>query len=245
MTVELYNGDCLEVMKTLNSESIDCIITDPPYGVNFKNTSYNDKEDYVFRFVFEWYKEFYRLLKNNSYLFMFVGVKTIYKWIEEGIKAGFEYKNIIATRSFNNGSVVAKNNFGFQFQPILLFSKGHGKDFNKVDFIPTSKEWLNDKRNKNPKPFTYAYPNWIKSEWCFSTAKNSLKNNHPNEKNVKLIKYFIKTSSDTNNLILDPFMGSGSTGVACLNTNRNFIGIELDENYFNIAKKRIEDVQSI
>ncbi len=71
---------------------------------------------------------------------------------------------------------------------------------------------------------------------------NILRNKeHPTEKPIELMKLYIENSSNENDTVLDPFMGSGSTGVACKNTNRNFIGIELDENYFNIAKKRIEE----
>lgn len=67
---------------------------------------------------------------------------------------------------------------------------------------------------------------------------------HPTQKPVALLEYLIKTYTNENDIVLDNCMGSGSTGVACLNTNRNFIGIELDENYFNIAKERIEKVES-
>ena len=64
---------------------------------------------------------------------------------------------------------------------------------------------------------------------------------HPTEKNVDMLKVFVENNTDEAQTVLDPFMGSGSTGIACKNTNRNFIGIELDENYFNIAKERIEN----
>lgn len=239
--IQLYNGDCIDVMQQIPDKSIDGIISDPPYAVNFKNDFYNDDKDFVLSQMPLWYKEWYRVLKDNCYMFLFVGVKTLHNWIEEGIKAGFTYKNIIATRSFNNGAPTPKNNFGFQFQPVLLFSKGDGKAFNKVDFIPTSAEWLKDKRNKNPKPYTYAYPNWIKTEWAFASAKNSVKNNHPNEKNVELIKFFVELSTNENEIVLDSFMGCGTTGIACQKTKRDFIGIELDTNYFNIAKERIEN----
>lgn len=131
----LHNGDCLEEMKKIADESVDCIVTDPPYGVSFKNNFYNDDKEKVFSNVPHWFKEYYRIMKDDSFMFIFVGVKTIHNWIQAGIDAGFEYKNIIATRSFNNGSPTPKNNFGFQFQPILVFSKGKGRPFNKVDFI--------------------------------------------------------------------------------------------------------------
>lgn len=241
--MQLFNTDCLDTMKTIPSNTIDGIVIDPPYGVEFHNHFYDDSRETVFSNAPKWFREYYRILKENSYMFVFVGVKTIHEWIQAGIDAGFEYKNIVATRSFNNGSPTPKNNFGFQFQPILVFSKGKGKPFNNVDFIPTSAEWFKDKRNKNPKPYTYSYPNWIKTEWCFASAKSSISNLHPNQKNVDLIKFLIKISTNKGDTILDSFMGSGTTGVACTECDRNFIGIEMDSKYFKVAKERIEKSQ--
>lgn len=238
----LYNNDCLTIMKDMPAESIDLILADPPYGVDFKNDIYNDNSDYIEQLIPVWYKEMYRVIKKDCYVVLYVGVRNLNIWISEAIKAGFTYKNIIATRCFNNGSPTPKNNFGFQFQPILLLSKGKGKDFNEVDFIPTSKGWFKDKRNKNPKPYTYAYPNWIKTEWGFATVKSASKNLHPNEKNVDMLKFFTGVLSNKNDVVLDCFMGCGSTGVAALETGRDFIGIELDDKYFNIAKERLEKI---
>lgn len=243
----LFNDDCLKVMQRLNAENIkvDAIITDPPYGVSFKNNFYDDTKETVFGSVPLWFQQWYELLNDNSYLFLFVGVKTIHCWIKAGIDSGFNFKNIVATRSFNNNATIPKNNFGFQFQPILVFSKGVGKNFNKADFIPTSKDWFKDKRNKNPQPYTYLYPNWIKTEWGFATVKRTIKNLHPNEKNADLIKFFVELVTMPNDTVLDPFMGSGSTGVACGKSKRNFIGIELDKQYFELAQNRLVDYDII
>ena len=236
----IYNGECVSVMQNhIEDNSIDLIITDPPYGVGFKTDLYDDSLETVVNEMPIWYKEWYRILKEDSYLYLFVGVKTLHIWIQKGIEAGFTFKNVLATRSFNNGSVTPKNNFGFQFQPVLVFSKGKGKDFNDIDFIPTSEEWFNDKRNIDPKPYTYAYPNWIKTEWCFATAKRSTDNLHPNEKNVDLIKFLIEISSNENDIVLDCFMGCGSTGVAAMMSNRYFFGIEIDKEFCNFSKKRL------
>lgn len=237
--MKLFNNDCMEIMETMESNSIDSIITDPPYGVNYKNDFYDDNYDYIVPKLSFWYEEWYRILKDGCYLFLFVGVKTIHHWIQEGINAGFTYKNIIATSAYCNGSVMCRNNFSFLFQPILVFSKGKGKPFNEVDFIPTSESWLKDKRNKNPKPFTYQYPNFIRTDWAFATEKRASKNLHPNEKNVKLLKFLVEISTKEKEVVLDCFMGCGSTGLACLNANRNFIGIEINKNYFNICKERL------
>lgn len=239
--IKLYNGDFVEQSsKNIKNNSIDVIITDPPFGVGFKNDFYDDSLEYIMRNIDNWYKEWFRVLKNNSFLFLFVGVKTLHIWIQKGIEAGFEYKNVLATRSFNNGAITPKNNFGFQFQPIIVFSKGKGKNFNKVDFIPTSEEWLNDTRNTNPKPYTYSYPNWIKTEWCFASAKRSDDNLHPNEKNVDLIQFLVEISTKKGEVVLDTFMGSCSTGVAAIEAERSFVGIELDTNYHKFSIERLK-----
>lgn len=239
--IQLYDGDCLELMKKMNDNSVDLILTDPPYGVNFKNDFYDDSLDNIISSMPKWFEEWYRILKDNSYLYLFVGVKTIHHWINEGIKAGFNYKNIIATRSFNNGNITPKNSFGFQFQPILIFSKGQGKNYNNIDFFPTSKEWFKDKRNKNPKPFTYQYTNFIPTNIVYATEKRATVSIHPNEKNIKLLKFLIEISTNEQDIVLDPFMGSGTTGIASIKANRNFIGMEINETYFNIAKERINE----
>ena len=236
----IYNGECVEVMqKYLKNNSVDLIVSDPPFGTDFKTDLYDDSLDTVASQIPGWYQEWYRVLKKDSYLYVFVGVKTLHIWIQKGIEAGFTFKNVLATRSFNNNSFVPKNNFGFQFQPILVFAKGKGKDFNNVDFIPTSEDWFNDKRNTNPKPYVYDYPNWIKTEWCFANTKRSSDNLHPNEKNVDLIKFLIEISTKENEVVLDSFMGCGSTGVASMLSNRCFIGIEIDKDYCEFSKKRL------
>lgn len=236
---KLYNGEYLKVVSEIQTESIDCIVSDPPYGVGFKEAEYIDDKDFVLNEMPKWYKEWFRVLKPNGFMFLFVGVRNLHQWIQKGIDTGFTYKNIIATRSFNNGSIRGSSNFGFQFQPVLVFSKGNGHKLNEIDFIPTSDCWEKDKRNKNPKPYTYDYPNWIKTEWAFATAKRANKSYHPNEKNVELIKFLIEVATNRDEIVFDSFMGSGSTGVACANADRKFIGIELNKEYFNIACERI------
>ena len=241
--IEVYCDDCLKIMDSMikNGEKVDFIITDPPYGVGFKNNFYDDSNEYILKEMPKWFCCWFDLLKDDCFLFLFVGVKTIHNWILTGIENGFNYKNIIATRSFNNGSKRAKNNFGFQFQPIIIFSKGEGKKFNNVDFFETSYEWLNDKRNKNPNKYTYEYPNFIKTETSYATEKHSFKSTHPNEKNIQLIEFFIKISTNDNDLILDSFAGSGNTGISCINTNRRCILIEKEEKYCEIIKNRLKN----
>lgn len=238
--IYLFNKEFPEATRQLSNDCIDLIVTDPPYGVNFEQNFYNDSTEHVLNSVNVWFLEMYRLLKPGSLLYMFVGVLQIHEFIQAGIAAGLKYKNILAVRSFNNGAKRAKNNFGYQFQPVLLFSKGKARNLNDINAIPTSPGWYNDKRNKNPNKFTYEYPNWFKTEWFFASAKRAAKTIHPNEKNVDFIKFLIEVSTNPGDHVLDPFMGSGTTGIAATITGRNFTGVELDTNYYNIAKERIK-----
>lgn len=240
--MKLFNEDCLEVMKQLPDKSVDCIVSDPPFGVNYKNKIYNDGHDYILNNMNQWLSEMFRVLKDDGFCFLFVGVKTIHEWINASIESGFNYKNIIATSTYHSDKLRIKNNFNFQLQPIIVLSKGNGREFNKVDFIPTSASWLKDKRNPNPKPYTYDYPDFIKPEWSFSTIKRKKGERlHPNEKNVDLIKFLIEVTTNENDIVMDTFMGCGSTGIACKKCNRDFIGIELDKHYFDLAKERIDE----
>ena len=88
----VFNGDCLPLMKQVQPESIDLILTDPPYGVNFKNEFYDDSKESVLGAMPEWFFEWYRILKDDSYLMLYVGVKTLHHWISAGIKTGFNFK---------------------------------------------------------------------------------------------------------------------------------------------------------
>lgn len=247
---KLNKGNCAKYLSGLKDSSVDLLCSDPPYFVSYKQDIYDDSKDKILTMIPSWFKEWHRLLKDDSYLFLHVGIKNINVWIDEGIRAGFTFKNIIATRAFNNGSMVA-NNFAFVMQPILVFSKGKGRKFNKVDFFPTSEEWQKDKRNKNAKPFTYQYPNFIPTEITYGTevfggmSAAQADKAHPNAKNVKLIQFLIQISTDEGDIVLDPFMGSGTTGVAALQCGRNFIGCEMNKLWFENSFKRISNANPL
>ena len=243
VSLRCHNADCFDVLPKIPSESVDLVITDPPYGVNFKNDFYNDNNDDVIMQMPTLFSELKRVMKPNSYLFIFLGVKNLHLWTKCALDSGLTFKNIVATRAFTNKAIPTKNNFVFQFQPVLVLSKGGGRKFNDVDFVPTSEQWFKDKRNKNPQEFTYSYPNWIKSEWAYATPTGKRNNTtgHPNEKNVDLLQFFVKIASDEGDVVLDPFMGSGSCGVACRELKRQFVGIEKDKHWFDVANGRLKN----
>lgn len=232
---KIHNCDCLDLINKIPNNSIDLIITDPPYGVNFnKNTLYNDSKSYVFGNINDWIDSMYNVLKENSHIYIFVPTLEIDKWVY-AVKEKFEFKNIITVPTYTTNRYL-RNNFNFISQFIIFASKGKSKPLNKVDWIKTSKDWINDKRNKNPKEYTYSYPN------LFNNIKGNPKNNkfikniHPNSKNIELCEKLILISSNKNDIVLDIFCGSGNILQAAKNMERQYIGCEKDEGIFNKIK---------
>lgn len=203
MEQKIIQGDCLEEMKKLESESIDLILTDPPYGLN-KEGIKNDRDIWAYGL-----SDYYRVLKNDSWLCLYSSIKEIGNVINLVESLGFVYKWQHITY-INNGMVRGRLGFN-KFMVCLIFSKG------------------------NPK---------IKKQICdIKVVSNSSKQRkaipHPTPKYVEAIEDMVKNLSKEGEIVLDCFMGSGSTGVACKNMNREFIGIELDKEYFELAKQRI------
>lgn len=239
----LHEGDCLPFLRSMADGSVDAIVTDPPYGTNFRTDIYDDAKETVEALIPSWYREWFRLLKPGGYCFLYCGILNINVWIDEALACGFAFRNVLATRSFNRGSASAKGNFCFEFQPILVLSKGKGREFNRVDFFPQSEEWKRDRRNRHPSDFTYAYSNWIPSEICYGTETfggSEGADFHPNAKSVKMERFLIEISTCPGDVVLDPFLGSGTTGVAALETGRDFVGCEADARWFRKSRRRIE-----
>ena len=249
---KLYLGDCLKVMNELINEGIkvDAIICDPPYGTTAC------KWDSIIP-LDEMWERLNKLIKDNGAIVLFGSQPFTTNLIYSNIK-NFKHQWIWNKNSAGN-ILVAK------YQPlkieeeILVFSKKGQKvnyypvfiegEKNRTNEAPTVKE--SDlfsgiksgkfyKTEKNKKG-TQRYPKNIINISTQSTECANSKRVHPTQKPVDLLEYLIKTYTNEGELVLDFTMGSGSTGVACMNTNRKFIGIELDENYFNIAKERIEN----
>ncbi|MFT8477716.1 MAG: DNA methyltransferase [Liquorilactobacillus sp.] len=214
--IDLQKGDCLELMKKIPSNSIDLILTDSPYGINFQSNYRKNKHlkiqndsnlDWLDHFVFECNK----VLKNDSALMMFSSWHHV-DYFKASIEKYFKIKNILIWEKNNTGMGDLKGQFAPKYEFIFFAVKG--------------KPLLKGKRDSDI--------------LNFKKTGNKL---HPTQKPVDLLKYLINKLTDESNTVLDPFMGSGSTGVACVNTNRDFIGMELDDEYFKIAQKRIREAK--
>ena len=249
MDYKLYQGDCLELMKNIRDKSIDCIICDLPYGVTSKN-----KWDTIIPYEPLW-KEYKRIIKDNGPIILFGQDKFTAKTMLSNEK--MHRYNLIWNKVLTSGFLNAGRMPLREHEDIMIFYKklptynpqftegkplhGMGEKFKKVKNNNNNYNDFNSCNNPsaNREGDTKKYP---KSILTFPRPASS-KMLHPTEKPVELLEYLIKTYSNENDVILDNCMGSGSTGVAALNTNRRFIGIELDEKYFNIAKDRLENIR--
>ena len=210
----LYHGDCIDIMKKMNNESVDLILTDPPYGIDFQSHRRKDvykkiQNDTSLEWLDTFFKDANRIMKTNTAIYVFCSWHNIDKF-KIAFEKYFKLKSIIVWVKNNHGSGDLKGSYAPRHEFILYGNKGRrlfeGKRYDDVVFF-----------NKTGNKY------------------------HPTEKPVDLLNMYIENSSKENDIVFDPFMGSGSTGIAALNLNRKFIGVELDENYFNIAKKRIEN----
>lgn len=212
--MNLLQGDCLELMKDIPDGSVDMILTDPPYGMEFQSgyrtIRYEKiKGDHSLYWLGDFVDEIFRVSKNNTAHYIFCSFHHIDKF-KQAIEKKFKVKNILTWVKNNTSMGDLRGDFAPKTEFIIFFHKG--------------RRIINGKRDSNVLEF--------------KRTGNKL---HPTQKPIDMTEYLIGKFSDEGELILDPFMGSGTTGVACKNLNRNFIGMELDETYFNIAKERIEN----
>ena len=214
--VKLYLGDCLEIMRTMPDKSVDAVITDPPYGIDYSTG---------------WLPEsipgdYYSIIGNGS----IIGDKTT------------SMRDFIIDWCNNNNIPLAVFGSSRICEPIgyiarLIWDKGESAGMGNLsipwkpnyDFIHIFGTGWKGKRNSS-----------ILSE--VNISRIAMGRMHPHEKPISLIRQIIE-KLPKECTILDPFMGSGTTGVACVQTNRNFIGIEIDPGYYKIAEKRIHDAQ--
>ena len=242
--IKLIHGDCLEKMKDIPDGSIDCVITDPPYGTTAC------KWDTCIPFEPMW-EQLKRVTKKNGAVVLFGSQPFTsalvmsnpkmfkYEWVWEKDKSGniavLKYQ---PAKTHENIIVFSQEPHFYkpQMEQRLEKNKRNNKPrMNKVG-IQGNKEFFVEKSRGAD---DVKYPTSVKR---FNVQRGGV---HPTQKPVPLMEYLIKTYTNEGETVLDFTMGSGTTGVACKNINRNFIGIELDPEYFKIAEKRINESNRI
>lgn len=249
---KLYQGNCLEVMDKLINQNIkiDCILTDPPYGTTSAKCDKNKIN------LYEMWEKINKLIKSNGAIVLFASQPFTTELISSNFK-NYKY-NWVWKKTKPSGFAHSKNMPMKITEDICVFSNapiGHKSQLGnrRMEYNPQGVTELKEKEVKSVWHGEYkgarekqtgkkymamtGFPNNLLEFANIAPAKTV----HPFQKPIDLLEYLIKTYTNENNLVLDFTMGSGSTGVACLNTNRRFIGIELDKEYFDIAKERLKE----
>lgn len=252
--VRLYKGDCLDLMSYINDFSVDLILCDLPYGTTASNW---DKEIPI-NYLWEHYD---RILKPNGTIILFANGIFTPRVMSSNIE---EYKyRLVWIKNNSTNFVHAKNRPLVKSEDILIFSKGSmghksllgdkRMTYNPQGLIPC-KQVIKQGKSRfgtvaGNRPSHLHEDEIFVREWTNYPCDVIMdipdlppnKKLHTNEKPVPLLEYLIKTYSNEGEIVLDNCMGSGTTGIASVNTNRNFYGIELSDKYFNIAQRRINE----
>lgn len=234
--INLYNGDCLEIMESIPEKSIDLILTDLPYGTT------DCKWDSVIPFTPLW--ELYnRIVKENGVIALFAAQPFTTRLIHSNMK-NFRYCWYWKKRNATGGQF-AKVQPMRCVEDICIFYKKKPtykpQGLIKLDKPIWKKPRVGELYEFRGKGNIQKYTNYPKNLIEFPKDRA---NKHPTQKPVALLEYLIKTYTNEGETVLDSCMGSGSTGVAAINTNRRFIGIELDRKYYEIAEERINKVSA-
>ncbi len=235
--IRLYNNDCISAMKELENDKINLIVTDPPYNLgNFmknRDTNLSKMRDNFFGSAGwddmefdEWQKsmdnffcEAARVMKKGGSMIVFMAIIKVETIIKLAERHGFYYKT---TGIWHKTNPMPRNM--------------------NLHFVNSTEAWVYFVYKKRTGTFNNGgtmFHDFVETSVTPNGERKYGK--HPTQKPEILIKHFIKILSNENDWILDPFMGSGTTGIVAKRNNRNFIGVELDKNYFEIAKQRIEE----
>ena len=243
---KIYNMDCLEGMRYIDDKSIDMILCDLPYGTTAC------KWDVIIPFKPLW-EQYERIINDNGVIVLFGTQPFTSALVMSNIKL-FKYEWIWC-KSRALGFTHCKNAPMKKHENILVFSKAnikHKGQSNRMNYypqglIPYGKEVDGDKSCKadsnghrfarpSNKKYIQEYTNYPVSLLYFNNEGKTI---HPTQKPIALFEYLIKTYTNEGELVLDNCIGSGTTAIACINTNRNYIGFELDKQYYDIANVRI------
>ncbi len=248
--MQLWCGDCLELMKDIPDNSVDMVLCDLPYGTTAS------RWDKIINFK-SLFNEYNRIIKDNGAIVLFASGQFTYKLIQSN-ETMYRYKWIWFKNTRGN-FVNAKNRPMTAYEEICVFSKAITANGNslKMKYFPqglipkitirrdksgTRFGTMAGKRPSQKETIVSDFTNYPFDVLQFNAVSNQ-KTIHPTQKPVPLLEYLVKTYTNEGDTVLDNCMGSGSTGVACINTNRHFIGIEKDQSFFDAACERIKEAR--
>lgn len=217
---KIYNEDCIKGMENIESNSIDLVVTDPPYLMKYNSRRRKEKShkftkeilnDDNEKLLKDYIKECYRIMKEDTAMYMFCSSNKV-DFFKKELEKYFTIKNMIIWVKNNHTAGDLQSAFGRKYEIIFLVNKGRSK-FNGTRLTDV---------------------------WEFKKVSGKAQL-HQNQKPIEMIEQCIEKHSNENDVIFDGFMGSGTTAIACMNTNRNYLGFELDKEYYEIAINRISN----
>ena len=212
----IYNENCMDTMSNMEDESIDLIVADPPYGMNFRSNHRIEKYDDIFwddnlDWLDDWSLQTHKILKENSHMYVFCSFHNI-DIFKQTLQRDFMFKNILIWEKNNTSMGDLKGDYAPKYEMILFATKG--------------RRLLKGRRDANILKFP--------------RTGNRL---HPTQKPEQLISYLIGKSSEKDEIVYDPFVGSGTTAFSALSSGRRYIGSEINEDYYKISLDRIKQME--
>jgi len=213
---KIYREDAIKFIRKIPKNSVNLVLTDPPYGVGIKK--WDDKVP------LKWCDEVFRVMKDDASLLVFCGKQNRFEVEKRLREAGLTFWQELIWY-YRNGGIQRKNAYNGHHEPILWFVK------NPENFYFDTKDKL-----------------WIDSWTVITKARPQTnfkkdKKVHPTQKSWEVVKHLIENHSKENDIVLDLFMGSGTTAVACKLSGRNFLGCDIDKSYVSIANKRLKEIK--
>ena len=256
MTVDLFRNrifqmDCLELLARMDDESVDMVLTDPPYGIGYQNHFTQRRHPPITGDTGIDYERFalesWRVLKEDRHAYFFTRFDCYPHHYACLTRAGFAVKNCMVVEKGSIGGIGdLRGSYANNAEWVIFCQKGR-REFNHTTLLPNRKKEgtrFHPGRNPSKRYKTRFNACWFGAEYPKSTCNSGWQSKyqiyHPTIKNAEFLSWLIQISSQPGELIFDGFMGSGSTAVAAIQTGRDYLGAEIDRDYFNMAVKRTE-----
>lgn len=232
MSIDLRLGDCLEVMQGMADSSVDLVITDPPYQTTITplsrrnavikgNGSTSRLDDHAWGNCHDWLADVARILRDGGSWYVFMNNEGWSSLLSEAQEHGLKMCRRLVWIKTNSMPAIPKKNYRSSTELAMYGTKG-----------------------KHTAYFAERTQQELLAHFLHPIVGGHERTKHPTQKPLQVLQKWVLTSCPLDGVVFDPFMGSGTTGVACVNTGRNFIGIEKDATYLAIAQKRIQEAQS-